>query len=164
MAVMVGGFATVAGGVVLAFVGMLSGYVPNIAGHRRCSVMSAPAALVMAKIMVPKPKHRQRTRTHRFTMRARRSMSSTLLRGAGDGLKLLNVGAMLIAFVALVALIALFAWLGGFFGFPALSMGVDSRQSPRAACGVMGVVDWSDAAFCGAQLGVKTVTNEFVAF
>ena len=51
MAVMVGGFATVAGGVMLAFVGMLSGYFPNIAGHLiAASVMSAPAALVMAKL------------------------------------------------------------------------------------------------------------------
>ena len=58
---------------------------------------------------------------------------------------------------------ALFAWLGGFFGFPALSMEWILGKVLAPLAWVMGV-DWSDAAFCGAQLGVKTVTNEFVAF
>jgi CNT family concentrative nucleoside transporter len=54
MAVMTGGFATVAGGGLAAYVGMLLAYFPDIAGHLiTASVMSAPAALVVAKIMVP---------------------------------------------------------------------------------------------------------------
>src|SRR5690606_7511088 len=54
MAVMTGGFATVAGGVMAAFVGMLIAYFPDVAGHLlAASVMSAPAALVVAKIMYP---------------------------------------------------------------------------------------------------------------
>jgi CNT family concentrative nucleoside transporter len=53
-AVMTGGFATVAGGVMAAYVGMLVAYFPDIAGHlMAASVMSAPAALVMAKLMYP---------------------------------------------------------------------------------------------------------------
>ena len=167
MAVMVGGFATVAGGVMLAFVGMLSGYFPNIAGHLiAASVMSAPAALVMAKIMVPEtqtPAADEDAQVHDESEAV--NVIDAAARGAGDGLKLaLNVGAMLIAFVALVALLnALFAWLGGFFGFPALSMEWILGKVLAPLAWVMGV-DWADAAFCGAQLGVKTVTNEFVAF
>ncbi|CAN0593663.1 unnamed protein product, partial [Laminaria digitata] len=56
MAVMTGGFATVAGGVMIAYVGMLQGSFPGIAGHLLCaSIMSAPAALVVAKVMIPEP-------------------------------------------------------------------------------------------------------------
>ena len=59
MAVMVGGFATVAGGIMAIYVIMLSG-IPGIAGHLlAASIMSAPAALVIAKIMYPEPKNQQ---------------------------------------------------------------------------------------------------------
>ncbi len=167
MAVMVGGFATVAGGVMLAFVGMLSGYFPNIAGHLlAASVMSAPAALVMAKIMVPELQERSEDEVVEVHDESEAvNVIDAAARGAGDGLTLaLNVGAMLIAFVALVALInAIFAWFGGFFGFPELSMEWLLGRLLAPLAWVMGV-DWADAAFCGAQLGVKTVTNEFVAF
>src|SRR5688500_10742314 len=52
--VMVGGFATVAGGVMAAYVGMLKGYFPDIAGHLlTASVMNAPAGLVLSKMLLP---------------------------------------------------------------------------------------------------------------
>ena len=52
--VMVGGFATIAGGVMAAYVGMLSPYFPDVAGHLlTASVMNAPAALLISKILVP---------------------------------------------------------------------------------------------------------------
>jgi CNT family concentrative nucleoside transporter len=167
MAVMVGGFATVAGGVMLAFVGMLSGFFPDIAGHLlAASVMSAPAALVMAKIMVPEtavPETIDGVPLNTETGAV--NLIDAAARGAADGLKLaLNVGAMLIAFVALVALVnAIFSWFGGFFGFAELSMEWLLGKLLAPLAWVMGI-DWADAAFCGAQLGVKTVTNEFVAF
>jgi len=86
-------------------------------------------------------------------------------RGATDGLRLaVNVGAMLIAFVAIVALLnALFGWAGGLFGMPELSMEwlLGHLLSPLAW--VMGI-DWADCQFAGAQLGVKTVLNEFIAY
>ena len=51
---MVGGFATVAGGVMAAYIGMLSGLIPNIAGHLlAASVMNAPAGLLLSKILLP---------------------------------------------------------------------------------------------------------------
>ena len=108
MAVMVGGFATVAGGVFAAYVGMLSAYFPDIAGHLlTASIMSAPAALVIAKIMVPET---ETPVTADGAAKAGEADTANLIdaaaRGAGDGLTLaLNVGAMLLAFIALVAMV-----------------------------------------------------------
>lgn len=107
MAVMVGGFATVAGGVFAAYVGFLSAYFPDIAGHLlTASIMSAPAALVIAKLIMPET---EVPVTAGGTAKAGKAETTNLIdaaaRGAGDGLTLaLNVGAMLLAFIALVAM------------------------------------------------------------
>jgi CNT family concentrative nucleoside transporter len=108
MAVMSCGFATVAGGVMAAYVAMLSPVFPDIAGHLiAASVMSAPAGLVMAKIMVPEqetPKTLGKVSLPKESLDA--NVIDAAARGAGEGLKLaLNVGGMLLAFVALIALI-----------------------------------------------------------
>ncbi len=108
MAVMTGGFATVAGGVLAAYVGMLSGYFPDIAGHLiAASVMSAPASLLIAKVMVPETEQPETAGS--LSMSGERPHANVIdaaAGGAADGLKLaLNVGAMLLAFLALVAMI-----------------------------------------------------------
>ncbi|MEQ9074291.1 MAG: nucleoside transporter C-terminal domain-containing protein [Sandaracinaceae bacterium] len=108
MAVMTGGFATVAGGVLAAYVGMLRDDFPDIAGHLiAASVMSAPAALVIAKVIVPEtevPKSAQSLALE--TDKPHVNVIDAAAGGAGEGLKLaLNVGAMLLAFLALVAMI-----------------------------------------------------------
>ena len=108
MAVMTGGFATVAGGVMAAFVGMLVAFFPDIAGHLlAASVMSAPAALVFAKLMYPEkeePVTRGELKVHVETPDA--NAIDAAARGAGEGLQLAaNVGAMLLAFIALIALL-----------------------------------------------------------
>ncbi len=108
MVVMTGGFATVAGGVLAIYVGMLQPMFPDIAGHLlAASVMSAPAALVIAKIMFPEigtP-----VTMGQLKMESEKEDVNVLdaaSRGAAEGLKLaLNVGAMLLAFIALVALV-----------------------------------------------------------
>lgn len=108
MAVMTGGFATVAGGVLAAYVGMLSGYFPDIAGHLiAASVMSAPASLVIAKVMLPEREEpKTATSLEMTTERVHANAIDAAAGGAADGLKLaLNVGAMLLAFLALVAMI-----------------------------------------------------------
>ena len=167
MAVMVGGFATVAGGVMLAFVGMLSGYFPNIAGHLiAASVMSAPAALVMAKIMVPEtqtPAADEDAQVHDESEAV--NVIDAAARGAGDGLEKLPAQRRGDA--------DRFRRVGG-VDQHAFCMARRLLRVSGAEHGVVGKVlaplawvmgvDWSDAAFCGAQLGVKTVTNEFVAF
>ena len=108
MAVMVGGFATVAGGVMAIYVMLLAPIFPDIAGHlMAASVMSAPAALVIAKILYPET---EESHTKGTVQVKQESMDANIIdaaaRGAGEGLTLLlNVGAMLLAFVALIAMI-----------------------------------------------------------
>src|SRR5690606_5978387 len=103
MAVMTGGFATIAGGVMAAYVGM---GVP--AGHLiAASVMSAPAALVMAKLMFPETEESLTAGTVKVAVeRPWANVIDAAATGAADGLKLaLNVGGMLLAFIALIAVI-----------------------------------------------------------
>lgn len=161
MALMVGGFATIAGGVLAVYVGMGIN-----AGHlMTASVISAPAALLIAKIMVPEVETPETAggaipeikRTGTNVVEA-----ATL--GATDGLKLaLNVAAMLIAFTALVAALdALIVWTGGLFHLEwSLGMFLGYVFSPLAWA--MGIPR-SDILHAGELLGLKMVANEFVAY
>jgi concentrative nucleoside transporter, CNT family len=167
MAVMTGGFATVAGGVLAAFVGMLVAYFPDIAGHLiAASVMSAPAALVVAKIMVPEDGEPE-TATGLGVDPERRYVNSidAAAGGAAEGLHLaLNVGAMLLAFIALIAMFnAGIGWLGGFAGMPELSLEAILGAVLAPLAWMMGV-PWADAPTVGSLMGIKTVVNEFVAY
>src|SRR6185436_9677445 len=98
-ACMVAGFATTAGGVLAAYVAMLSGFVPGIAGHLiACSVMSAPASLVIAKLMMPETEHPETldTSTEDPPSESANTLDA-IASGTTDGVKLaVNVGAMLI--------------------------------------------------------------------
>ena len=108
MAVMTGGFATVAGGVMALYVTWMKDAVPGIAGHlMAASIMSAPAALVVAKIMMPETEASKTAGTTRIRVeKPDDNAMEALARGATDGMKLaINVAAMLIAFVAMVALV-----------------------------------------------------------
>ena len=108
MAVMTGGFATVAGGVLALYVGFLSPYFPEIAGHlMAASVMSAPAALVIAKVMWPETDESVTQGAVKIDIESPdANVIDAAARGAGEGLQLaLNVAAMILAFVALIALI-----------------------------------------------------------
>jgi CNT family concentrative nucleoside transporter len=167
MAVMTGGFATVAGGVLAAYVGMLVAYFPDIAGHlMAASVMSAPAALVVAKLMVPEEGTPDTANTLAVSVeRPDANLIDAAARGAGEGLHLaLNVGAMLLAFIALIQLFnALLGWGAGLVGIDGLTLEgiLGAILSPLAW--VMGV-PWADARAVGELLGLKTVLNEFVAY
>ncbi len=119
MAVMVGGFANTAGGVLGAYVLMLSGYFPNIASHLiTASVLSAPAAFIMAKIMVPE---RDTPLTKGEVKLEVASDDANLLDAAANGTSVgwqlaINVGAMLISFAALVAMSNwIVGWFSAFF-------------------------------------------------
>ena len=107
-AVMTGGMATVAGGVMASYVAMLQPFFPDIAGHLiAASVMSAPATLVVAKIMIPETEQSEtmgQSKLDKLSNDA--NVIDAAARGAGEGLQLaLNVGSMLLAFIALIALI-----------------------------------------------------------
>jgi len=166
MAVMTGGFATVAGGVMGAYVKFLDG-VPNIAGHLvMASIMSAPAALAIAKVMVPETGSPVTTGTVDGTFeKTATNFIEAAANGAAEGMKLaLNVAAMLIAIVGLVAM---FDWMVGLIpvvvaGEPlSLSLILGWIFAPIAV--VMGV-PFSEALVVGRLLGEKIVLTEFVAY
>jgi CNT family concentrative nucleoside transporter len=161
-AIMVGGFATIAGGVMAAYVGLLRDTIPNIAGHLlSASIMSAPAGLMMAKIMRPEvdvPETSGDVKV-KFTKTTQNGIDAAAA-GAGDGIKLaLNVAAMLIAFIGLVALINLI--LGLFRDGLTLSWVFGKALSPLAW--LMGI-GWSDAPEFGDLLGTQLMINEFVSY
>jgi CNT family concentrative nucleoside transporter len=186
--VMVGGFATVAGGVLAAYVGMLSGMLPGIASHLlAASVMNAPAGLYLSKILMPEtetpvtakgiPDTIEASRAEVDTLetprrfRLRRTGSSegsaieAAANGAAQGVQLaINVGAMLMAFVALVALLnALLGWGGGLVGVDGLSLQSMLGFVLRPLAWAMGV-PWHDTAYVGGLIGLKASLNEFVAY
>jgi len=164
---MVCGLATVAGGVMAAYIGMLQGVVPGIAGHLlAASVMNVPAALYLAKIMHPETEVPETAGTLRLhAERTERGVIEAAAAGAGQGMQLaLNVGAMLIAFVALVALLnALLGWAGGFVGQPELSLQRILGTLLRPLAWLMGV-PWAESTYVGGLIGLKATLNEFVAY
>ncbi len=167
MAVMVGGFANIASGVLVAYTDMLKAYVQNVGGHLALACfISAPATLVVSKLMVPETEQPETSGELRFKVeRVDANLIDAATRGTTEGMALaINVGAMLITFTALVAMLnALVGWAGGLFGHPGITMeGILGTICAPAAwlCGV----NWHDAHAVGSLLGVKTVLNEFVAY
>jgi concentrative nucleoside transporter, CNT family len=162
--VMTAGLATVAGSVLVAYMGMLG---PAYAGHLvAASFMAAPGAIAIAKLMVPEegvPETLGDTRMAlpRTTVNAIDAAAS----GAIVGVQLaLNIGGMLIAFVALIHMTdALLGWAAGGFGYPTLSLESLLGGALAPLAWLLGV-PWHDAARIGEVLGVKTVLNEFIAF
>jgi CNT family concentrative nucleoside transporter len=163
-AVMCCGFATVAGGVMAAYVGFLKD-IPGIAGHLvTASIMSAPAALAISKVMVPETGEPATSGTLTFTVaKPDRNVLEAAARGATEGVKLaINVAAMLIAFIGLIAM---GDWILGFIsigGDPlSLSMILGWLFAPIAFA--MGV-PWSECMVVGELLGEKMVLTEFIAY
>ena len=160
-AVMVGGFATIAGSVMAAYVGMLKDVIPNIAGHLlAASIMSAPAGLMMAKLFYPETESSKTMGTAKLSYEKKQNGIDAAAAGAGEGLKLaLNVAAMLIAFISIVALINL--GLGLIHHDLSLSKIFGWVLAPLAW--TMGV-PWSDASRFGDLLGTKLMVTELVAY
>lgn len=182
-AMMTGGFATVTGGLLGAYAGMGI----DIAHLMTASVISAPAALLIAKVMQPEAATAVDPET-RPDMTSKEELGLTddasdevddrhvnviaaAVAGASDGLKLaLNVGAMLIAFLALLNLVDVLLGLG------CQSVGwIDASGEPQLDLGViLGYACWpiawllgiptSECAEAGRLIGLKTVANEFIAY
>ncbi|MEO1146241.1 MAG: NupC/NupG family nucleoside CNT transporter [Cyanobacteria bacterium J06638_22] len=161
-AVMTGGFATIAGGVLAAYV---SFGVP--AEHLiAASVMSAPAALAISKLMFPETE--ESATGGEITMKVERTSENAvdaIAAGALDGLRLaLNVGAMIIAFLGLLAAFnALLGWLGSLVGIADLSLELILSYVLAPVAWLMGV-PWVDCGQVGILLGKKTILNEFIAY
>ena len=159
-AVMTGGFATVAGGIMAVYVSMLEKTIPGIAGHLlAASVMSAPAALVIAKIIYPETEESETMGDIKVTIeKTDANALDALGRGATDGLKLAaNVAAMLIAFVSVVAM---FNFLLGFFD-TSLQEIMGLFFKPLAW--TMGV-PWAEAQTMGTLMGEKLALTELIAY
>ncbi|MEC8023767.1 MAG: nucleoside transporter C-terminal domain-containing protein [Myxococcota bacterium] len=165
-AIMVGGFATVAGGVLAAYVGFLQKAIPDIAGHLVvASIMSAPAALAVAKILVPETEASETASGAELSVeRPDTNLIEALARGTSDGLRLaVNVAAMLLSFVAMIALVN--AMLRGASGIVGLELSLEGILgwgfAPLAWC--MGV-PWAEAGEVGRLLGEKLVLTELIAY
>jgi CNT family concentrative nucleoside transporter len=168
MAVMTVGMATISGGVLAAYAGMLFPYQPDAAGHLiAASVMSAPAALVLAKLLVPETGTPATAGSLEDAGVEHPDVNviDAAARGAAEGLRLaLVVGAMLVAFIALVSLAnGGLGWLGHLVGVEGLSLeGILGRLLVPVAW-IVGI-PWTDAQVVGQLIGLEFVLNEFVAF
>ena len=154
-AIMVGGMASIAGTVLFLYGAILGPTVPDAVAHLLiASILSAPAALVVAFLMVP-PKGEATGGALDLRSEASGSMDA-ITRGTLDGAQLLiNIVAMLVVFVALVALI-------NFAIAPyTLQQALGWALAPLAW---LAGVSWQEAPAAGALLGTKTVLNEFVAY
>lgn len=183
MCLMTGGMATIAGGVLAGYVAFLGGGDP-VAQERfaayllSASIMNAPAAIVMSKIMLPEL-NRDQINTDLTVSSDTMGVNlvDALARGAAEGLKLaLNIGAMLLAFIALIAAINyILMALGDVTGlnavivsstngsFDGFSLEYILGQFFRIFAFVIGV-DWNESLQVGSLLGQKVVVNEFVAY
>ena len=179
MCLMTGGMATIAGGVLAAYVNFLGGDDPVqqafFAKHLlTASIISAPAAIITAKILVPETEEineKLSISKEKIGTNALEAISN----GTSDGLRLaVNVGAMLLVFIALMALAN--GILGGIGSATGLNDaiakgGVYSGLSFEFILGYIGRpivwmmgVEWGDSIYVGELLGTKTVLNEFVAY
>jgi CNT family concentrative nucleoside transporter len=163
--VMATGMATIAGSVLVAYAKMLG--EGSFAGHLvTASLLSAPAGILIAKVMVPETETPvTASGGHATVERTSVNLIDAASQGALAALRLAAyVGALLIAFVALIAMLnGLVGWVGGLLGFPDLTLQwiLGVLFAPFAL--LMGI-PWSEAVQVGSLLGVKTVLNEFLAF
>ncbi len=167
-AMMTGGFATVTGGLLGAYAGM----GVDISHLLTASVISAPAALVIAKVMVPEQHPELVAQEISLSAPSHHvNVIGAAVEGASEGMKLaLNVGAMLIAFLALLALVDVILAAG----CRVVNL-VDTAGDPQITLGiVLGYACWplawllgvpaNECLEAGRLIGLKTVANEFIAY
>lgn len=181
---MTGGMATIAGSVLGAYVAFLGG--GDLASRAifatyliSASIMNAPAAIVLSKIMLPETEPEKIDRSLQVSKeKLGVNLLDALASGASDGLKLaLNIGAMLLAFIAIIYAInwVLVDFIGTYTGlnefvvsstdgaFSGFSLQYILGQVFRIFAFMMGV-EWSETIHVGSLLGQKLVVNEFVAY
>lgn len=182
LSLMTGGMATIAGGVFGAYVSILGGSGPEeqalFAKHLlSASIMSAPAALVCAKMLFPETRKDLQTELKIPKEKIGSNVLDAITNGTTDGLRLaVNVGAMLLVFTAFVALIS--GILGGLGSITGLNNFIEESTAGRYTCfdlqfifgclfapiaWLIGVVP-TDIMQVGQVLGEKTILNEFFAY
>lgn len=195
LCLMTGGMATIAGGVFAAYIGFLGGDDPDrqlyFAKHLlTASIISAPAAIVAAKILYPETSSKDIDQQLEMEGDVGSNLLDAISKGITDGLKLaVNVGVMLLAFTALVAMLnAMFIWgtdvINGGIAFVAgdgvgdwnenIKNSTDGRFEGFSFTYLLGIIfapfAWllgtpsQDMVLIGQLLGQKTVINEFIAY
>lgn len=162
---MVVGLATVAGSTMVAYATILKDVLPNAAAHVLvASVVSAPAGVLLARLMVPEKKGEGGVNVDYTSLLKYESSIDAISRGVADGLMVvLNISAILIVFVALVAI-----------GNGLLGLAPDVAGAPLSIERILGVlfaplawslgIDWAESGKAGYLLGVKLMLTEFIAF
>jgi CNT family concentrative nucleoside transporter len=179
LTIMVGGMATIAGGVMAAYIQMLGkayadtygvpleqGQIMFATQLLGASIMAAPAGMAISKIMFPEVE--EPVTKGNVKVQVEKNASNVIesaAGGAADGLQLaMNVAGMLLAFIALIALFnSLFGMIGGWIGIENLSLQNILGYLFAPVAFVAGV-PWSEAHEVGRLLGTKIVLNEFVAY
>jgi len=163
--IITGGFATVAGSVMAVYAIILENVEPSVLGHIIvASIISVPAAILMAQVMIPAEKGETPTSADAADDFAYASSMDAFVRGVTDGLGLyLNIIAALIAFTALAALANIL-----------LGLAPDVAGAPLTLERILGVifmplmwlagVPWDEAFDAGSMMGIKTAVNELVAY
>ncbi|XP_078482138.1 solute carrier family 28 member 3-like [Ciona intestinalis] len=130
-------------------------------------VMSAPAGLVVSRLLYPEVEKSKFMNTGSLALSAgtNRNIVEAAAAGASMSIKLVaNIGANLIAFLALLAFInATLHWFGAFVGIPQLSFEVICSYLFMPVAFLMGA-DWEDCFLVGQLFGMKTFLNEFIAY
>lgn len=162
MSSMTGSFACIAGGVMATYI-MFGVPAPYLIA---ASIMAAPGALAIAKIMHPETEQPETQGVVKLeTKKEFSNLVDAISAGCSDGLRVgLNVAAMLIGFLALIALVNfLLGKMGGLAGFPDLSLNTILGTIFAGFAWVMGVPG-NESMTAGALMGTKLVANEFVAY
>jgi CNT family concentrative nucleoside transporter len=168
--VMSAGLAGIAGTVMVVYATLLSPINPDMAGHLFiASLISAPAAIAVSKIMIPETGQPETAGQH-LDLPPDDTLNGldAAAQGAAEGMQLfLNIAAMLIAFIGLVALGntavgALDRWVNG-AGAGSWSLQAAAGYLFRLPVWLMGI-PWQEAQTAGELMGIKTVLNEFVAY
>ncbi len=162
LASMTGSFACIAGGVMATYIalGVPAQYL------LAASIMAAPGALVISKIVMPETEESETQGTVKLKVsKTHVNLVDAIAGGASDGMKVgMNVVAMLIGFIALIALLDLIlAKVGGTVGLPELSFNFILGKLFAVFAWALGVPT-KDIEAAGALMGTKMVVNEFVAY
>lgn len=161
--IMTSGMATIAGTVMVLYAGILARVVPDIMGHLlTASLISVPAAITIAKLMVPE--EGEPSSGDIAIPRMADSSMDAITKGALDGARLLiGIIAMLVVLVALVKLVNLILALGPDVHGGALSFQRILGWVMAPITWLMGI-PWSEAHIAGSLMGTKTVLNELLAY
>ena len=159
--VMVGGLASVSGSILVGYslLGIPIEYLVS------ASFMSAPAGLIISKIMIPEIREAKINEQIEMVKDDSANIVDAASKGAIDGLGLvLNIGAILLAFVALIALVnGIIGFVGGLFGISGLSLQSILGYIFAPIATIIGV-PIKESVVAGSLIGQKIILNEFVAF